>query len=329
MAQTLTIDASALTSRFNSNTYISDYFDALGSATSKSFYGGEPDSAFGGTYYMNGSEVVVRYADAEGEAVSATVIMEGEGIAYDFIHHGSSYGHGITGAVDSLVFGDWIDGTTSGTQGTGEAGEITGLGAGLVIEGLGLDVAPGGGNDAATNPVYAVYTALGTLDADMLAGVLDDYALDMTGTVKNDRLFGSAHDDILSGGAGNDMLRGMAGDDLILGGRGADTLIGGRGSDRLIGGAGDDVLIGAKGADVLTGGSGADTFVILSGANRDTITDFTAGEDVIDVTALELSSVEDFKVRDLDDGVMLIVDGARIELLGVTEADLSDDMFLF
>jgi len=331
MVQTITIDASALTTRFNSNTYISDYFAALASTTSKSFYGGEPDSAFGGTYYMNGSQVVFSYADADGDAVSSTIIMEGDEIAYDFIHNGSEYGHGITGEVDTLIFGDWVDGVTSGTQGIGEEGAVTGLSTGLVIEGLDLDVAPGGGNDVTTNPVYAVYTALGTLDADLLESVLDDYAVEMYGTTKNDRLFGSAYDDTLVGGAGNDVLKGQAGDDLLLGGRGDDKLFGGNGNDTLLGGAGDDILKGGSGNDTLTGGAGADTFVIISGGARnvDTITDFTIGEDVIDVTALDLTSSSDFSVSETDDALVLSTDGATIVLQNLTAADLSDDLFLF
>lgn len=331
MVQTLTIDASALTTRFNSNTYISDYFAALGSSTAKSFYGGEPDSAFGGTYYMNGTQVVFSYADAEETPLASTIIMEGDDLAYDFIHNGSEYGHGITGEVDTLIFGNWVDGETSGTQGIGEAGAVTGLDTGLVIEGLGLDVAPGGGNDVATNPVYAVYTALGTLDADLLDSVLDGYAVEMYGTAKNDRLFGSVYDDTLVGGAGNDVLRGQAGGDLLLGGRGDDKLFGGKGQDTLLGGAGDDILKGGTGNDTLTGGAGEDTFVIISGGARnvDTITDFTIGEDVIDVTALDLTSASDFSVSETDGALVLSADGATIVLENLTAADLSDELFLF
>ncbi|GHG80328.1 calcium-binding protein [Pseudodonghicola xiamenensis] len=331
MAQTITIDASALTTGFNSKTYISDYFSSLASSVAKSFYGGEPDSAFGGTYYMNGSQVVFSYADGEETPLASTIIMEGDGLAYDFIHNGSEYGHGITGAVDALVFGDWVDGVTSGTQGIGEEGAVTGLDTGLVIEGLGLDVAPGGGNDVETNPVYAVYTALGTMDAALLNSVLDDYAVEMYGTIHNDRLFGSAYDDTLVGGAGNDVLKGKAGDDLLLGGRGDDKLVGGKGNDTLIGGAGDDILKGGKGNDTLTGGAGEDTFVIVSGGARniDTITDFTIGEDVIDVTALELGAASDFTASETDAGLVLSAEGATIVLENLTSADLSDDMFLF
>ncbi|MDK3019314.1 calcium-binding protein [Pseudodonghicola flavimaris] len=346
MVQTLTIDASALSGGFNSRTYISDYFAALGASGSKDFYGGEPDSAFGGTYYMNGSQIVFSYEDGAGDAVAATVIAGGDGLAYDFIHHGSSYGHGITGELDALTFGDWVEGVTGGTQGIGEDGQVTGLDTGLVIEGLGLSAEPGAGNTE-SNLVYTLYTALGELDADTLTDLFAGYALDMTGTVGNDRLFGGDYDDTLTGLAGNDVIRGFAGEDLILGGRGDDRLMGGKGADTLyggagddelnggagrdmlIGGTGDDVLIGAKGVDTLTGGAGEDTFVISAVSKKDIITDFTLDEDVIDVSALDVSSVDDFTLRDTDHSVVLVADGVKIELLDFTADQINDDMFLF
>lgn len=45
----------------------------------------------------------------------------------------------------------------------------------------------------------------------------------VTGTSKNDNLFGANGDDIINGGAGNDMIRGGGGRDLLTGGSGADT----------------------------------------------------------------------------------------------------------
>jgi Ca2+-binding RTX toxin-like protein len=69
---------------------------------------------------------------------------------------------------------------------------------------------------------------------------------------------------------------------------GSFQLLGGADDDHLIGGHGADILSGGLGADTLTGGGGADIFFYLSpaestGAHYDTITDFTFGEDVIDL----------------------------------------------
>ena len=56
MANTLTIDASAMNG-VNLTTWINEYFAQFTTA-STAFYGGTPDSAYGGTYYMNGSQVL-------------------------------------------------------------------------------------------------------------------------------------------------------------------------------------------------------------------------------------------------------------------------------
>jgi len=64
----------------------------------------------------------------------------------------------------------------------------------------------------------------------------------------------------------------------------------------LQGGMGDDTLIGGVGADTLTGGGGNDTFVFRSaaetppGVHRDHITDFTPGQDVVDLTQLDAAA---------------------------------------
>jgi Ca2+-binding RTX toxin-like protein len=90
------------------------------------------------------------------------------------------------------------------------------------------------------------------------------------------------------GGAGNDTLRGATG---------ADRLSGEAGADVLAGGAGDDTLSGGFGRDILTGGAGADLFVFAarfdspSGAGRDAITDFTPGQDRIDVSPFMAGAV--------------------------------------
>jgi uncharacterized protein YkwD len=79
----------------------------------------------------------------------------------------------------------------------------------------------------------------------------------------------------LRGGNGTDVLTGGPGDDKLWGGNGKDILNGGNGNDRLIGGLGKDQL---------TGGGGRDTFVYETIQDKgDTITDFSAKEDTIDL----------------------------------------------
>lgn len=67
-------------------------------------------------------------------------------------------------------------------------------------------------------------------------------------------------------------------------GDGMDNLLwGSAGADTLNGGAGDDRLQDGAGSDVLTGGAGADVFVFARDGALDRITDFTDGQDVIDL----------------------------------------------
>jgi Ca2+-binding RTX toxin-like protein len=99
-------------------------------------------------------------------------------------------------------------------------------------------------------------------------------------------------------------IEGGAGDDALLGTSSAETLLGHAGNDSLDGAGGNDLVVGGAGRDSLTGGAGADVFrfdaLTDSQRNYDTldnqgdrITDFTLGEDRIDVSALGFSGLGD------------------------------------
>jgi Ca2+-binding RTX toxin-like protein len=327
----LSIDASSL-SGVNQAKYITDFFKPLIAGTT-SFFGGTPDKAFGGTYYMNGDQVLTRYTEADGNGgtvqADAVAVLGGTEIAYDFIHHGAQYGHGITGAVGSLTFANWVDGSTTGTQGTGAAGLIAGLDTGLVIEGFDLSAAVGSGPNIATNAVYALYTAVRLLDATAIYDLIATYDVSVTGSVGHDKLVGYAGSDTLMGMDGNDILGKSAGNDLLLGGAGHDTLKGGAGADTLDGGADDDLLIGGAGNDVLTGGTGHDTFVFARHSGFDVITDFEAGTDLIDLRALHLTGISDLVLADGGDHVDISHGAITIQLAGLAAADVTAAFFLF
>jgi Ca2+-binding RTX toxin-like protein len=87
----------------------------------------------------------------------------------------------------------------------------------------------------------------------------------ITGTRRNDKLYGTSGDDTIIGGRGNDLLSGRGGNDVLRGGSGNDRLDGGAGDDYLEGGKGSDKLNGGSGVDVLQGGSGGDTLTDTSG----------------------------------------------------------------
>lgn len=311
--------------------YISTLFANTGASDYK-FYGGTPDQAFGGTYYLNGSQIATTYAGS-----STLAMMEGDNLAYDFIHYGPAYGHGVSGTLDSLIFGNWVDGVTTGTPGTGAAGRVTGLSQGLVIDGFGLTAAKGDGHDPAVNKIYAMYAALTGKDAAAVHDIISGYALDVTGSKGRDKLVGYTHDDTLSGGAGNDHLAGNAGADVLNGGGGADALLGGAGKDQLFGGSGADalygdggadILVGGIGADKLSGGLGADTFVFAAGAGADRILDFDLGKDHIDLTAFDLAGFGDIDIEGRAFGAHISVADVTIDLRGIDATALGSDHFL-
>src|SRR6185369_9424634 len=105
--------------------------------------------------------------------------------------------------------------------------------------------------------------------------------LNLTGNAANNQLSGNEGANIITGNGGNDMIGAAGGDDTVYGNDGNDWIDGGNGNDTLIGGAGDDTL---------SGGLGKDTFVYNdlsdAGTGKDVITDFTHGDDAIQLTNL-------------------------------------------
>ncbi|MBL8561398.1 MAG: calcium-binding protein [Gemmobacter sp.] len=206
---------------------------------------------------------------------------------------------------DTLLGGDDADSVNGGLGNDSLEGND---GDDLLLSGGGDDTLVGGaGNDrlddALTGSRAGTLLAHGGEGADTLGGGRG--ADTLHGDAGDDLVTGDAGADWLDGGAGNDtVLAGEGndtvaasggGDDSIQGGGGADQLIAGAGADTVLGDGGNDVINGGEGADrlsgglgydTLTGGAGADTFVFDSLRERgDTITDFTATEDRIILSA--------------------------------------------
>lgn len=103
--------------------------------------------------------------------------------------------------------------------------------------------------------------------------------------------------------------------------------------DVLVGGLGNDTITGGAGQDTMTGGEGNDIFAFLdledsTTANPDVITDFTQGQDKLDVSALGFTAASDFTIT--NDGTTTTVDdgaGFTITLNGALV--LTDSDFLF
>jgi Ca2+-binding RTX toxin-like protein len=148
----------------------------------------------------------------------------------------------------------------------------------------GNDVLVGGnGNDK-------ISTGAGVNTADGGAGDDDIYCGDQA-----DKADGSTGNDIINGNGGYDRIHGDEGNDKLSGGNGNDIIYGGAGKDELNGGEGRDLINAGAGADkieVWDGGSATDTIVFAAGDSGrlpgtiDIVSNFTSGEDKIDLRKL-------------------------------------------
>jgi len=117
------------------------------------------------------------------------------------------------------------------------------------------------------------------------------------GRIEGDVDLGAGNDLFKGGGGSVDGdIRGRGGNDTLIGGVSDDAIFGDFGDDVLRGAEGDDTLTGGTGRDIMTGGVGSDTFDFNKtietavGGERDRITDFSQGEDVIDVAGIDAKS---------------------------------------
>lgn len=144
----------------------------------------------------------------------------------------------------------------------------------------------------------------------------------------DDNVIGGDGNDFIDGGRGDDNIEGGAGNDVLEGGRGDDNINGGAGNDLVCAGSGDDIINGGTGNDRLEGGSGEDIFVFEMGTGQDTVLDFGNGRDELDLTDFGFASFADVQAAAEDDGDDLVIDlgnGASVTLVGVSEAELSQD----
>lgn len=143
--------------------------------------------------------------------------------------------------------------------------------------------------------------------------------------------------DILSGGAGADILDGANENYVIgLGGDGNDTLMAGRARNFvLLGGDGDDVFSAGTNTQrdvaIFDGGAGADTFQVSDDLDFLEITDFTTGDDVIELDASgSITDFADLVANHLSAPDTISVNGLSLTLTGVDiAAQLSDADFVF
>ncbi|MEL6997149.1 MAG: Hint domain-containing protein [Pseudomonadota bacterium] len=175
--------------------------------------------------------------------------------------------------IDNVFGGDGLDHLDLSGSSSGVTVDLSSAGATVTA-----------GSGQATFDGIEEVTLTSGADTVINNGYTDDINIDLgTG---NDVLQSGAGDDTISGGAGNDTIVAGTGDDIVIGGAGNDSIDGGAGNDSIDGGAGADTLSGGAGNDTLTGGTGNDVFELSASGGDDTITDFSAGSDTFDTTAL-------------------------------------------
>ncbi|MFM6266012.1 MAG: calcium-binding protein, partial [Dolichospermum sp.] len=204
------------------------------------------------------------------------------------IGNGAAANVTVTGATESNKFTVLTNGSTVDISGAGQKVDLTLKGA--AVTDLTLLSTKGNADPLQTNTVTQLKA-----DGDLTltinsAGATDRDLVLAAPTLTDGSVFTLEASDFKAkltaiGGAGNDTLTGGTGNDTLTGGAGNDSLIGGAGSDNLTGGAGNDIFRYTALTD-----SNAGT---LTGENLtfDTITDFTKGQDKIDVTGLGFASV--------------------------------------
>ncbi|WP_417457864.1 S8 family serine peptidase [Kordiimonas sp.] len=250
---------------------------------------------------------------------------------------------------------DFLDGGAGNDKlwaGSGDKGNDTYFGGGgndALGGGAGDDTLSGGdGQDS-------IYAGAGndSISGDngwdtLYGGAGDDYVSGggspdiLRGNAGNDRVYGGGGDDKLWAGGddeGDDLFDGSSGDDAIAAGAGDDTLLGGAGDDVLYNGTGNDVADGGDGADtlwggagddMLTGGEGTDRFIFSRKNGHDTITDFNADEDILDLSAAGFTNEADLQAATQQAGSDVIISFGEttLTLEGITTTELFEGSVL-
>jgi len=196
-----------------------------------------------------------------------------------------------TAGSDRITNSGTINGTVELGAGADTYNGLGGTLNGIVFGGLGADTCY---TDLSRIDIRETGTDIDTVFADCsfrLTSLFENLNLLGTG---NHRGFGSADNNLITGNSGDNRLSGLEGNDNILGEFGDDTVQGGDGLDTIEGGDGDDNLTGGLGKELMFGNTGADRFIFATlshiGATTSTadiISDFTRGDDVIDLRAID------------------------------------------
>ena len=248
----------------------------------------------------NGFQINGEAADDRASfSVAAAGDVNGDGYDDLIVGAGGADPNGSNSGASYIIFGKATQATTGDDELTGAGGAetISGLDGDDTLLGMaGNDQLFGGADDDSLGGGAGNDSLDGGANNDSLIGAAG--ADTIIGATGNDSLDGGAGDDSITGGSGSDTIIGEVGNDTVDGGAGADRLPGGSGSDTMIGGGDNDTITGGAGRDGLTGGLNNDVFkftamneMTLREATTDRITDFKRGQDKIDLSTIDASTV--------------------------------------
>jgi len=217
----------------------------------------------GGSGGNDGNELVM--LDNIAGAATKTIVMDGQGFAYD------PNVHIMSGTLESIRLGTLGPSYQSnGSFAQDASGRISGLAASVEITGLSVTNGPSGGEfHNITASFMRSAGGVRQANADLLKQLLTGEASTVIGSTGNDAYTGTAFSDIIRGRGGNDGLTGAAGRDRIFGDAGNDRLVGGMGADRLTGGAGSDTFVFKTVKESTRAAGGRDTILDFSQEQHD------------------------------------------------------------
>jgi hypothetical protein len=250
------------------------------------------------TYTLNAVDiggnmrVVTSYTDGHGTAESVTSLQAGPVIdTPDPATVALSNLHApIFENASTAVHIKMADITITDADGGANVLSLSGVDAGLFeIVGTELFLRAGAVLDYETNPVLNVNVDVDDVGVPGTPDGTAGFALNILDIVENKT--GTPGKDILVGTNNGETLSGLGGNDRIIGLGGNDRIVGGLGVDVMTGGPGNDVFVFNSIYDSAPGQSGlvnANSYGAAAGqGKRDLITDFTHGQDKIDLSAMD------------------------------------------
>ena len=258
----------------------------------------------------------ITFSVTSDQSLDNTVVNDGLIFGDVIFDYGSNVYDGTNGRIvgtvsmgadnDTVTGGNFADKVRDSSRGIfGDSGDDTvSLGAGndTYYYTSGNDIVDGG----AGIDVFSVESAVGPITIDLGLGVatlglrgdivdaigFENIVSGPSSRFESDVFIGSSVANRLYGGEGDNTISGLDGNARIYGSQGKDVLNGGTGADLLNGGSEKDTM---------TGGTGNDHFVFRDGdtgtalVDRDTITDFTVGQDKINLRLMDanLNTIDD------------------------------------